>query len=77
MNAEQLKECVLMELTAVRISLEGLDSTIKVCAYALQGMNGEIDEDACAVLQPISARIQEARVHVSNIVSLLQRGDGV
>jgi hypothetical protein len=74
MNARQFRECVRMELHAIRLSLEGLDSTIRVCVFALQGRDDdEISEDVYTVLQPISAKIQEARVHVSNIVSLLQR----
>lgn len=73
MSPQQFRECVQMELNAIRMNLEGLDSTIKVCAYALQGMTGEIDEDISNVLAPISTKIQEARVHVSNIVSFLQR----
>lgn len=77
MNEQQFRECVKMELNAVLVNLEGLDSTIKVCAYALQCVYGEIDEDISAVLNPISTKIAEARVHVSNIVSLLQRPDDV
>lgn len=59
------------ELEAADVAIDGVDSFLHVCGFALRGQDCDVDRDVAVVLDEAWAKVREARDRIVTAIDLL------